>query len=187
MVMSGAGAEVAAFYQRHPQTRIWFKAGPDEAAIARLIEILRRSPFDGLENGVELANAVEVAQAQARTGDPAAVAAAERALSQAWVQYVQLLKKPTPGMIYEVAYLAPRNSRADQILLTAAAVPSLAVHLDDVAVPNQMYAQLRDTAYEQGKLTGVGTPDPRLLANLQRLRSIPKRGKFMVVDSGDQT
>ena len=187
MVMNGAGAEVAAFYQRHPQVRVWFKAGADDPAIARLIEILRRSPFDGLENGVELANAVEVAQAQARTGDPAAVAAAERALSQAWVQYVQLLKKPTPGMIYEVPYLAPKNSRADQILLTAAAVPSLAVHLDDVAVPNQMYAQLRDTAYEQGKLTGVGTPDPRLLANLQRLRSIPKRGKFMVVDSGDQT
>ena len=187
MAMSGAGAEVAAFYQRHPQVRVWFKSGPDNAAIARLIEILRRSPFEGLENGVDLANAVEVAQAQARTGDPAAVAAAERALSQAWVQYVQLLKKPTPGMIYEVAYLAPKNSRADQILLTAAAVPSLAAHLDDIAVPNQMYAQLRDTAYEQAKLTGVATPDPRLLANLQRLRSIPKRGKFMVVDSGDQT
>ena len=38
--------------------------------------------------------------------------AAERALSLAWVQYVQLLRKPTPGMIYEVAYLAPRTSRA---------------------------------------------------------------------------
>jgi hypothetical protein len=188
MIMAGnAGGEVAAFYQRHPGTKVWFKAGPDDAAIGRLIEILRRSPFEGLENGVELATAVEVAQTQARTGDPAAVAAAERALSQAWVQYVQLLKKPTPGMIYEVPYLAPRNSRADQILLTAAAVPSLAAHLDDVAIPNQMYAQLRDTAYEQAKLTGVATPDPRLLANLQRLRSIPKRGRFMVVDSGDQT
>jgi murein L,D-transpeptidase YcbB/YkuD len=188
MAMTGsAGAEVAAFYQRHPQTRVWFKAGANDPAIGRLIEILRRSPFDGLENGLALASAVEVAQTQARTGDPAAVAAAESALSQAWVQYVQLLKKPTPGMIYEVPYLAPKNGRADQILLTAAAAPSLAAHLDDVAVPNQMYAQLRDAAYEQAKLTGVGTPDPRLLANLQRLRSIPKRGKFMVVDSGDQT
>jgi L,D-transpeptidase YcbB len=187
MMASAAGAEVGAFYQRHPGTRLWFKSGAEDPAVARLIEILRRSPFDGLENGLDLANAVAVAQTQARTGDPAAVAAAEQALSQAWVQYVQLLKKPTPGMIYEVPYLAPKNSRADQILLTAAAVPSLAVHLDDVASPNVLYAQLRDTAYEEAKLTGVTTADPRLLANLQRLRSIPKKGKFMVVDSGNQT
>ena len=92
MIMAGnAGSEVAAFYQRHPGTKVWFKAGADDVAIGRLIEILRRSPFEGLENGVELAAAVEAAQAQARTGDPTAVAAAERALSQAWVQYVQLL------------------------------------------------------------------------------------------------
>lgn len=186
-IASGAGAEVAAFYQRFPETRIWFKSGADDPAISRLIEIMRRSPFDGLENGLELANAVQVAQTQARTGDPTAIAAAERALSLAWVQYVQLLRKPTPGMIYEVPFLAPKNSRADQILLTAAAVPSLAVHLDDIASPNVLYAELRDTAYEQAKLTGNASPEPRLLANLQRLRSIPKRGKFMVVDSGNQT
>src|SRR5688572_3708630 len=77
IAMSAAGAEVAAFYQRHPGTRVWFKAGADNPAIGRLVEILRRSPFDGLENGAELANAVEVAQTQARTGDPVALAAAE--------------------------------------------------------------------------------------------------------------
>lgn len=182
-----AGAELASFYQRYPATKVWFKAGADDPAVGRLIEILRRSPFDGLHNGLELANAVQVAQTQARTGDPVAVAAAERALSLAWVQYVQLLRKPTPGMIYEVPYLAPRTSRADAVLLTAAAAPSLAAHLDDVANPNQLYSQLRDTAYEQAKLTGIAAPDPRLLANLERLRSIPKRGRFMVVDSGSQT
>lgn len=182
-----AAAEVAAFYQRYPATRVWFKAGADDPAVGRLIEILRRSPFDGLNNGGALASSVEVAQAQARTGDPTAIAAAERALSLAWVQYVQLLRKPTPGMIYEVAYLAPRTSRADAVLLTAAAAPSLAAHLDDVANPNQLYSQLRDTAYEEARLSGIAAPDPRLLANLERLRSIPKRGRFMVVDSGNQT
>ncbi len=182
-----AGAEVASFYQRYPATRIWFKAGADDPAIGRLIEILRRSPFDGLHNGAALASSVEVAQAQARTGDPAALAAADRALSLAWVQYVQLLRKPTPGMIYEVPYLAPRGTQADVILLSASSAPSLAAHVDDVASPNQLYTQLRDTAYEEARLSGVATPDPRLLANLERLRSIPKRGRFMVVDSGNQT
>jgi murein L,D-transpeptidase YcbB/YkuD len=182
-----AGADVGAFYQRFPTTRIWFKPGADEAAIDRLVAILKRSPFDGLTNGVELANAVEAARTAARSGDPASVAAAERTLSTAWVDYVQLLKKPTPGMLYEVPFLAPKNGRADQILLTAAASPGLAAHLDDVANPNVIYTQLRDTAYASAQLGGNLTPDPRLLANLQRLRSIPNKGKFMVVDSGNQT
>ena len=31
------------------------------------------------------------------------------------------------------------------------------------------------------------TPDPRLLANLDRARSIPEKGRFLLVDSGSQT
>jgi murein L,D-transpeptidase YcbB/YkuD len=181
-----AASDVAAFYQRFPATRIWFKAGAEDPAIDRLVAILERAPFDGLDNGVALANSVQLARAQARTGDPAALAAADQALSAAWVQYAQLLKQPTPGMLYEVPYLAPQNSRADQILLTAAAAPSLAVYLDDTANPNVMYTELRDAAYAAAKAGGDAAPDPRLLANLARLRSIPNKGRFMVVDSGDQ-
>jgi murein L,D-transpeptidase YcbB/YkuD len=181
-----AASDVAAFYQKFPGTRIWFKAGAEDPAIDRLVTILERSPFDGLDNGVALANSVQLARAQARTGGPTSLAAADQALSAAWVQYVQLLKQPTPGMLYEVPYLAPRNNRADQILLTAAAAPSLAAYLDDTANPNVMYTELRDAAYAAAKAGGDATPDPRLLANLARLRSIPNKGRFMVVDSGDQ-
>jgi murein L,D-transpeptidase YcbB/YkuD len=181
-----AAADVAAFYQRFPTTRIWFKAGAEDPAVDRLVAILERSPFDGLDNGPALANSVQAARAQARTGNPAALAAADQALSLAWVEYAQLLKAPTPGMLYEVPYLAPKNSRADQILLTAAAAPSLAAYLDDTANPNVIYTELRDTAYAAAKASGGGVPDSRLLANLARLRSIPNKGRFMVVDSGDQ-
>ena len=182
-----ASVDVAAFYQRFPATRIWFKAGAEDPAVERLVAILERSPFDGLDNGLALANSVALARAQARTGDPAALAAADQALSAAWVQYVQLLKQPTPGMRYEVPYLAPRNGRADQILLTAAAAPSLSAYLDDTANPNVIYTELRDTAYAAAKASGNAAPDPRLLSNLARLRSIPNKGRFMVVDSGNQT
>ena len=184
---SNAAAEVSSFYLRYPTTRIWFKNGAEDPAIDRLVAILERSPFDGLDNGLALASAVQVARTQARTGDPAAIDAAEKALSLAWVQYVQLLKKPTPGMLYEVPYLAPKNSRGDQILLTATAAPSLAAHLNEASNPNVIYTELRDTAYAAAKASGITTPDPRLLANLQRLRSIPNKGRFMVVDSGNQT
>jgi murein L,D-transpeptidase YcbB/YkuD len=182
---ASVASDVAAFYQRFPATRIWFKAGAEDPAIDRLVAILQRSPFDGLDNGAALASSVQAARAQARGGDPAAIAAADQALSSAWVQYAQLLKQPTPGMRYEIAYLAPKNARADQILLTAAAAPSLAAYLDDVANPNLMYTELRDAAYAAA--SAAGTPDPRLLANLARLRSIPNKGRFMVVDSGNQT
>lgn len=177
---------VAAFYQRFPNSKLWFKNGPDNQAIDRLIVILKRSPFDGLGNGAELAASVEAARASAASGDPTAVAAAERALSMAWVEFASVIKKPTPGMRYEIPYLAPKNTDPFGILITAMAAPSLAAHLDDVANPNVMYTQLRDTAYASAQAAGVMTPDPRVLSNLQRLRSIPNRGRFMVVDSGNQ-
>ena len=83
--------------------------------------------------------------------------------------------------------LEPQGSRADQILLTAAAAPSLAAYLESTANPNVLYSQLRDTAYANAQASGNLTPDPRILANLDRLRSIPNKGRFMVVDSGNQT
>jgi len=179
-------ADVSAFYQRFPTTKLWYKNGPDNQAIDRLLVILKRSPFDGLGNGAALASAVEAARASALSGDPTAVAAAERAMSQAWVEYASIIKKPTPGMRYEIPYLAPKNADPFGILITAMAAPSLAAYLDDVANPNVMYSQLRDTAYAEAQSTGIMTPDPRVLSNLERLRSIPNKGRFMVVDSGNQ-
>ena len=34
--------------------------------------------------------------------------------------------------------------------------------------------------------SGSLTPDPRVLANLDRVRSIPAKGRFILVDSGSQ-
>ncbi len=184
--LSSSATEVAAFYQRFPQTRLWFKSGADSPAIDKLVMILERSPFDGLNNGADLARAVRVAQTQARTGDPVAVATADQVLSMALVDYVQFLKRPTPGMLYEIPYLLPKNTRGDQILLTAANMPDLTAHLEDITTVNLFYDRLRDTAWAEAQASGTITPDPRLLANLQRLRSIPDKGKFIVVDSGTQ-
>jgi len=90
-------------------------------------------------------------------------------------------------MTYAFAVLQPQGTRADQILLTASAAPSLASYLSNTANPNALYTQIRDAAYASAHETGNLTPDPRVLANLDRLRSIPNKGRFMVVDSGNQT
>ncbi|HZC38237.1 MAG TPA: L,D-transpeptidase family protein [Sphingomicrobium sp.] len=183
-VAVSAGSAVTAFYDTYKTQPIWFRGGVDNPAIAQLIAILQRAPFDGFAAGPQLALQVQAAVAQARSGNAADLAAAERSLSTAWVQYVQAIKRPTTGMIYAYPVLAPQGKRADQILLTASAAPSLESYLTNVANVNPIYAQLRDTAWSEAQASGNLTPDPRLLANLDRVRSLPAKGRFLLVDSG---
>jgi murein L,D-transpeptidase YcbB/YkuD len=181
-----ASAGVSTFYASNLSSPIWFRNGPDNPAIPQLIAILQRAPFDGFAEGPQLAAQVQAAVAQARTGTPADVSLAERVLSTAWVSYVQALKRPTSGMIYAFPVLQPQGTRPDQILLTTAAAPSLVTYLTTVSNLNPIYQQLRDTAWAEAQASGNVTPDPRLLANLDRARSLPSKGRFMIVDSATQ-
>jgi L,D-transpeptidase YcbB len=176
--------EIAGLYTTYRMQPIWMRGGVNEAAVAELIAILQRAPFDGFAEGPQLAAEVQSAVAQARGGDPAATTAAERTLSAAWVRYVQALKRPTSGMIYAYPVLKPQGSRAAEILLTASAAPSIASYLTATANVNPIYAQLRDTAWAEAQASGNATPDPRLLANLDRVRSLPSNGRFLLVDAG---
>jgi murein L,D-transpeptidase YcbB/YkuD len=178
------GNDVASFYTTYSPKPIWTRAGINEAAVAQLITILQRAPFDGFAEGPQLAAQVQAAVAQARGGDPAAMTAAERTLSTARVRNVQALKRPTPGMIYAYPMLRPQGSSPDQILLTASAAPSLQAYLTNTTNVNPIYSQLRDAAWAEAQASGNPTPDPRLLANLDRVRSIPAKGRFLVVDAG---
>ena len=177
-------ASVAAYYETHAQP-VWFKNGVNPAIVGQLTAILERAPFDGLAQGPQLAAQVRAAAAQAASGNPADIASAEQVLSSAWVQYVQQVKRPTTGMIYAYPVLQPQGSRTDQILLTAAAAPSLQNYMTATSNVNSIYAQLRDTAWAEAQASGNLTPDPRLLANLDRVRSLPATGRFLLVDAGD--
>jgi len=179
-----AAAAVASFYDSWRTQPIWFRGGVNEAAVSRLVSILQRAPFEGFAAGPELAAQVQAAVAHARSGNATDVGAADRTLSTAWVQYVQAIKRPTQGMIYAFPVLQPQGTRADQILLTAAAAPSLETYLVSTSNLNSIYTNLRDTAWAQAQATGNMTPDPRLLANLDRVRSLPAKGRFLLVDSG---
>jgi len=179
-----AATSVSAFYTNWTAPKIWFRNGAADPATSQLVSILKRAPFDGLASGPALATQVEQALAQAQSGKAEDVAAAERTISTAWVEYAQRMKAPTKGMIYAYPVLQPQGGRTDQILLTAAAVPSLSAYLTSVSNVNPIYAQLRDTAWSEAQATGNLTPDPRLLANLDRVRSLPASGRFLLVDSG---
>jgi L,D-transpeptidase YcbB len=89
-------------------------------------------------------------------------------------------------MIYTYPVLKPQGTRAEEILLTAAAAPSLERYLVATSALNPVYAPLRDAAWAEAQASGNPTPDPRLLANLDRARSVPSFGRFLLVDSGNQ-
>jgi murein L,D-transpeptidase YcbB/YkuD len=179
-------AAVDNFYRTFNPGPIWFRGGGQVQAAAQLAAVLDRAPIDGFAGGPQLAAQVRAATARAATGNPADVAAADRVLSGAWVQYVQAVKRPTPGMVYSYDQLRPQGTGVESILLTAKAAPSLASHVATVSDINPLYKQLRDAAWMQAQASGTMAPDARLLANLDRVRSIPATGKFIVVDSGTQ-
>ena len=179
-----AASAVASFYDSWNTQPIWFRNGTDSPAITQLVSVLQRAPFDGFAEGPQAAAQVQAAAAQAHSGNAADIAAAERVLSTAWVQYVQAIKQPTDGMIYAYPVLAPQGARVDQILMTAAAAPSLEAYVSQTATVNPIYAQLRNAAWAEAQASGNMTPDPRLLANLDRVRSLPATGRFLLVDAG---
>lgn len=181
-----ASAAVSAVYRQFKVSPMWFRGNAATPAAAQLVTILRRASVEGIAFGPQAALQVEDAIRRAASGDPATVAAAEQTLSAAWVSYVQAVKRPSSGMYYAASTLAPQGTRADQILLLAAASPSLEAHMNSVSNVNYVYAQLRDAAWRQAQATGNVAPDPRLLLNLDRARTFPSTGRFVVVDSAQQ-
>jgi murein L,D-transpeptidase YcbB/YkuD len=89
-------------------------------------------------------------------------------------------------MIYAYSLLKPQGTRAQDILLKAAAASSLEQYLAANSSINPVYDELRDAGWAEAQANGNLTPDPRLLANLDRARSIPEKGRFLLVDAGDQ-
>lgn len=180
-----AGA-VTALYDQYKLKPIWFRNGAPTVAVTQLTQILRRARLDGLSNGPELAVQVENAVRQAATGTPADIAAAEQAVSSAWVLYVQTIKRPTPGMIYAYDVLKPQGTRTDQILLAASNAPALERHVASLAAVNPIYSAIRDAEWTRMQQTGSLDPDPRVVLNLDRVRSIPAKGRFVLVDAASQ-
>ena len=168
------------FYSASKNAPIWFRSGQAEAG-PELINILKRAPIEGFARGPELAAGVEAALAKAQTGDPAAMQEADRVLSLAWVAYVQAIHAPTPGMLYGEKWVTPTVPTTFSILGKALRAPVLVDHMRSVAAVNPVYSGLREAALKEAALPGGGN-SVRYAANLERARSIPATGKFLLVD-----
>ena len=176
---------VELYYFSNSNAPIWTRSPDSRAALGALINLLQRSPAEGLANGPALAASVQAAMQRAATNAPADVQALEFDASKAWVSYVQMMKKAPAGMLFGYPHLSPQGSRPDQILLTASAAPSLLAHLQKVSTPNTTYAQLREASWNAMQATPGSGPDPRLLSNLERARVLPAGGRYILVNSAD--
>ena len=173
--------DYARFYAASKNAPIWFRSGQTEAG-AELLNMLRRSPIEGFARGPQLAVEVEAAIAKAQSGDAAALLEADKALSRAWVAYVQALHAPTPGMLYGEKWVTPTPPTTFGVLAKALRAPVLVDHMRSVAAVNPIYSALRDAALKEAALPAGGS-SARYAANLERARSIPATGKFVLVDA----
>jgi len=176
-----ANDDISRFYNASKNAPIWFRSGQAESA-PLLATILKRSAIEGFTRGPQLAAEVEAAIAKAQSGDAAALQAADRALSSAWIAYVQYIHKPTPGMLYGEKWVTPVTPTSFAILGQALRAPSLVTHIKSVSDINPIYAGLRDTAISEAAQPNGGN-SARYAANLERARSIPATGKFVLVDA----
>jgi murein L,D-transpeptidase YcbB/YkuD len=179
-------AEVGAFYAGWHYAPIWFSGNAPKPAVNDLIAILQRAPLDGIAPGPQYAAQIQAAVQQAATGSPQAIAYAEHSLSEAFVLYAQMMQRPVPGMIYGYEFMRPKVRSAADILRIASAAPSLEGYVQQIANPNSVYASIRDAAWRQMQASGSTVADPRVIANLDRARGMPAKGRFVMVNSATQ-
>ena len=183
---SANGVTVRYYYERRQYPSIWFGARGGDAAIAQLLTILRRAPIDGFASGPAVAATVEATVQRARaSNDPMQVKAAELALSAAWADYVEALKRPSSNVIYGDPSLTMAPPHVDRTLALAEAAPSLEQHLASVSSVNPIYAAIRDVAVAEAAASGGRASDKATL-NLERARIIPGNGKYILVNSAEQ-
>ena len=175
------GASSAAAKAR-PSRALWLHGTRATAAAQSLIDVLRRAPLDGMASGPAIAAQAQALLQRAAAGDAAAASQADRLLSEAWVRYVQTIRRPTTGMDYADHWAAPRQSTPAQILAEAAAAPSLAEHVARVAAVNPVYSQLRDSAWSDMQMTGR-LPDHSALDTLAKARNAPAQRRYIIVDA----
>lgn len=182
-----SAAQVSSFYSTYRVAPIWFSGNAAKPAAVEFIQILQRSPLDGLANGPQYAAQAQAALAQAAaTGSPQAIAFADHTLSEALVLYAQAMNRPVQGMTYAYEYMRPKPVDGSKVLQLASGSPSLESYLHSVSDPNTVYTSIRNAAWQQMQASGSAVADPRVIANLDRARGMPSRGRFVMVNSANQ-
>jgi L,D-transpeptidase YcbB len=181
-ISPSAAQAIDAFYAGRGEAPLWLGSAGNGAA-SELIGILDRASLDGFEDGPVIAAQAQSLIDRAQGGDAAALNAADRLLSTAWVNYIQTLERPSDGMVYADNWVKPRQQSPAEILYLAAAAPALSTYIRSASQVNPLYAQLRDAAWNE--IQSGGSVDPRVLTSLDRAREMPMQHKYVMVDAAD--
>ena len=176
---------VGAFYAARQGAPLWLKSGSGAAANA-LVDLLASAELDGLSPGYYGVDSLKKALTQASSGDRKAVGRADAMLSQAFVAYVNDLRRdPGLGILYVDAQLKPAPPRPRVLLDEAAKAPSLEAYVRAMDWMNPVYGQLRHALQTKSY---AGDHERQLLElNLQRARALPSgKGRFVVVNAAEQ-
>ncbi len=178
---SATASDVSAFYRSRGGAPLWLSPRSGAAA-QQLIQLLATAQADNLNPRRYNTRALERALNSARSGDPRAVLRAEEALSQAFVSYVQDVKRDPGGVIYVDRELRPTPPSAQSVLSQAASASSLGQYVEQMAWMHPIYAQLRLALVSR---LYRSEPERRLLAvNLERARALPSpKGRYAIVNA----
>jgi len=182
---AASGQSVADFYRLRNDYPLWLAPNSGDSA-QQLLTLLSSANIDGLDparfNVAQLQQLVDAA----RTGKKKHVDVADKALSDAFVAYVESLRQdPGVGVTYVDADLRPKPPTPLAVLLMAAAAPSLSDYIHQMGWMHPLYAELRDALATHN----YTTDDQRqiLALNLERARVLPAgTQRYVLVNAAQQ-
>lgn len=162
---------------------LFFRPGSQGAA-EELLRLVATAKADGLDPKRYRARDLARLSRAAESGDPQAIARADRALSDLFVRYAQDLRRaPAIGIIYVDGELRPQAPSAASLLASASTAPDVAAYMRNMGWMHPYYAQLRR------QLTDA-RPDPATASlvskNMARVRSLPAGGRYVLVNVAAQ-
>lgn len=179
------------FYAGRDHRPLWSIGGelrPEAQTVAAMAE---GAAADGLASPAYDPAALRRALADARSGEPAALARAELALSAAYAAYVSDLHAPPggAGLAFRDPMLRPAETAPGAALEAAGRAPDLARQIAAARRMHPIYQQLRGQLQVRRAAKGPGDPlEPLILANMARARVLPADPgqRYILVDAAAQ-
>jgi len=185
-IRQAADGDLKTFYAGRNFRPLWAPAGRIGRSADALIGFLESADLDGLKPSSYRIDDLRRAVAEARSGDPRAVAGAELKLSAAFTRYVQDQRRDAGvRMIYADRSLKPKKLRAETALRAAAALPkSFDGYVSGMGWMSPHYVRLRQLVARAQKDGVSKAAMARLQLNLDRARLLPSpRTRHIVVDA----
>jgi murein L,D-transpeptidase YcbB/YkuD len=176
---------VTDFYRARNSYPLWLSSTAGDAA-QQLLAVLGSANIDGIDPAHYDLPALQQALDAARDGKRKHVEAADLALSNAFVAYVQALRQdPGVGITYVDAGLRPTPPSPLVILLTAASSSSLSDYVHSFGWMNPIYAPLREALSTHTYSTDAQREALEL--NLKRARALPAgKQRYVLVNAAQQ-